>query len=34
PVDIKLQPNQEIILWYKRGPWSGQRLMQKSFASP
>ncbi|GBM70863.1 hypothetical protein AVEN_76818-1 [Araneus ventricosus] len=22
PVDIKLQPNQEIILWYKRGPWS------------
>ncbi|KAF8778930.1 Cobalamin binding intrinsic factor like protein [Argiope bruennichi] len=24
PVDIKLKPNQEIILWYKRGPWSGQ----------
>ncbi|GBM72262.1 hypothetical protein AVEN_46964-1 [Araneus ventricosus] len=22
PVDIKLQPNQEIILWYKRGPWN------------
>ncbi|CAL1300600.1 unnamed protein product [Larinioides sclopetarius] len=23
PVDIILQPNQEIILWYKRAPWSG-----------
>ncbi|GBN22680.1 hypothetical protein AVEN_127047-1 [Araneus ventricosus] len=34
PVDIKLQPNQEIILWYKRGPWSVQSLMQKSFTSP
>ncbi|GFQ79330.1 gastric intrinsic factor [Trichonephila clavata] len=22
PVDIKLKPNQEIILWYKPGPWS------------
>ncbi|GBM70876.1 Putative vitellogenin receptor [Araneus ventricosus] len=22
PVDIKLMPNQEIILWYKRGPWA------------
>ncbi|GBN42949.1 hypothetical protein AVEN_13669-1 [Araneus ventricosus] len=22
PVDIKLQPNHEIILWYKRGTWS------------
>ncbi|GBM79295.1 hypothetical protein AVEN_92052-1 [Araneus ventricosus] len=34
PVDIKLQPNQEIILWYKRGPWSGQSLMQKPVTSP
>ncbi|GBM63912.1 hypothetical protein AVEN_10299-1 [Araneus ventricosus] len=34
PVDIKLQPNQEIILWYKRGPWSGQNLMQKTVTSP
>ncbi|GBN38110.1 hypothetical protein AVEN_100186-1 [Araneus ventricosus] len=34
PVDIKLQPNQEIILWYKRGPWSGQSLMQKTVTSP
>ncbi|GFU80952.1 transposable element Tcb1 transposase [Trichonephila clavipes] len=22
PVDLKLRPNQEIILWYKPGPWS------------
>ncbi|GFQ90524.1 gastric intrinsic factor [Trichonephila clavata] len=22
PVDLKLKPNQEIILWYKPGPWS------------
>ncbi|GFQ65559.1 gastric intrinsic factor, partial [Trichonephila clavata] len=21
PVDLKLRPNQEIILWYKTGPW-------------
>ncbi|GBN15115.1 hypothetical protein AVEN_224729-1, partial [Araneus ventricosus] len=34
PVDIKLEPNDEIILWYKRGPWSGQSLMQNSFTSP
>ncbi|CAL1298595.1 unnamed protein product [Larinioides sclopetarius] len=27
PVDIKLKPNQEIILWYKRGPWNGQCLV-------
>ncbi|CAL1301241.1 unnamed protein product [Larinioides sclopetarius] len=34
PVDIKLQPNQEIILWYKRAPWSGHSPMKKSVASP
>ncbi|GBN25858.1 Low-density lipoprotein receptor-related protein 2 [Araneus ventricosus] len=34
PVDIKLQPNQEIILWYKRGPWSGQSLILKPVTSP
>ncbi|GBN38946.1 hypothetical protein AVEN_215616-1, partial [Araneus ventricosus] len=34
PVDIKLQPNQEIILWYKRGPWSGQTLILKPVTSP
>ncbi|CAL1300613.1 unnamed protein product [Larinioides sclopetarius] len=30
PVDIILQPNQEIILWYKRDPWSGQSPTKKS----
>ncbi|GBM70875.1 hypothetical protein AVEN_76825-1 [Araneus ventricosus] len=34
PVDIKLQPNQEIILWYKRGSWSDQSLMQKPVTLP
>ncbi|CAL1301247.1 unnamed protein product [Larinioides sclopetarius] len=34
PVDIKLQPNQEIILWYKGAPWSGQSPMKKSVTSP
>ncbi|GBM72273.1 hypothetical protein AVEN_46971-1 [Araneus ventricosus] len=34
PVDIKLQPNQEIILWYKRGPWSGKSLILKPVTSP
>ncbi|GFT67123.1 hypothetical protein NPIL_112041 [Nephila pilipes] len=24
PVDLKLRPNQEIILWYKPGPWNPQ----------
>ncbi|GBN94089.1 hypothetical protein AVEN_220141-1 [Araneus ventricosus] len=34
PVDIKLKPNQEIILWYKCGPWSGQSLIQKPVTPP
>ncbi|CAL1301237.1 unnamed protein product [Larinioides sclopetarius] len=34
PVDIILQPNQEIILWYKRAPWSGQSLRQRSDPPP
>ncbi|CAL1300609.1 unnamed protein product [Larinioides sclopetarius] len=33
PVDVKLKPNQEIILWYKRGPWNVQSLMQKNATS-
>ncbi|GBO36140.1 hypothetical protein AVEN_64552-1 [Araneus ventricosus] len=24
PADVKLEPNQEIILWYKRGSWNVQ----------
>ncbi|CAL1298597.1 unnamed protein product [Larinioides sclopetarius] len=34
PADINLKPNQEIILWYKRGPWNGQCLVEKSVTSP
>ncbi|GBN43242.1 hypothetical protein AVEN_118158-1, partial [Araneus ventricosus] len=34
PVDVKLRPNHEIILWYKRGPWSSESLMQKPVISP
>ncbi|GBM79306.1 Low-density lipoprotein receptor-related protein 2 [Araneus ventricosus] len=33
PVDIKLQPHLEIILWYKRAPWSGHSFLQKPITS-
>ncbi|GBM72256.1 hypothetical protein AVEN_46959-1, partial [Araneus ventricosus] len=34
PVDVKLVPNQEIILWYKRGPWNVHSQVQKNAKSP
>ncbi|GFQ85300.1 uncharacterized protein TNCT_323891 [Trichonephila clavata] len=33
PVDLKLKPNQEIILWYKPGPWSSQLRVPTSMTS-
>ncbi|CAL1278005.1 unnamed protein product [Larinioides sclopetarius] len=34
PVDLKLLPNQEIILWYKPGPWNGPTSVEKTITSP
>ncbi|GBN06678.1 hypothetical protein AVEN_56727-1 [Araneus ventricosus] len=33
PVDLKLLPDQEIILWYKSGPWNSPTLKQKTIES-
>ncbi|GFQ68569.1 gastric intrinsic factor, partial [Trichonephila clavata] len=33
PVDLKLKPNQEIILWYKPGPWSSHLRVSTSTKS-
>ncbi|GFS87093.1 low-density lipoprotein receptor-related protein 1 [Nephila pilipes] len=33
PVDLKLRPNQEIILWYKPGPWNSHLRMAESTKS-
>ncbi|GFS30252.1 gastric intrinsic factor [Trichonephila inaurata madagascariensis] len=33
PVDLKLRPNQEIILWYKPGPWSSHPQIATSTTS-
>ncbi|GBM99358.1 hypothetical protein AVEN_124423-1 [Araneus ventricosus] len=33
PLDLKLLPDQEIILWYKPAPWSSQILKQMSITS-
>ncbi|KAF8778920.1 Cobalamin binding intrinsic factor like protein [Argiope bruennichi] len=30
PVDVKLKPSQEIILWYRHGPWNNRNLIQMS----
>ncbi|GFT46129.1 gastric intrinsic factor [Trichonephila clavipes] len=33
PVDLKLKPNQEIVLWYKPGPWSSHPRVATSTTS-
>ncbi|GBN21920.1 hypothetical protein AVEN_42430-1 [Araneus ventricosus] len=33
PADVKLAPNQEIILWYKRGPWNVHSQVQRKAKS-
>ncbi|GFY74318.1 uncharacterized protein TNIN_128041 [Trichonephila inaurata madagascariensis] len=33
PVDLKLRPNQEIILWYKPGPWNSHLRVPTSTTS-
>ncbi|GFY72800.1 gastric intrinsic factor [Trichonephila inaurata madagascariensis] len=33
PVDLKLRPNQEIILWYKPAPWSSHLVISTSTMS-
>ncbi|CAL1278013.1 unnamed protein product [Larinioides sclopetarius] len=33
PVDLKLLPNQEVILWYKLAPWNGPTLVENTTIS-